>query len=324
MHNTIDKSTELSVALLVGGNSGEREVSLMSGHEVEKALRARGYQVDVLDTAASDFCTRLIQGSYDIAFLALHGKGGENGCIQGFLETLEIPYTGSGVLASALAMDKSRAKTFYAAAGLPTPHSVRIQVNEAYDINELIGVVGEKSVAKPSTEGSALGVTIVHNKEELEPAIQKAMQLDDTVLVERFIEGTEITVAVLGNDEPKALPIVEIVPHAEFYDFEAKYSAGASDHIIPARISKEAAESAQRIAVAAHKALGCSGFSRSDFIVDQFDTCWILETNTIPGMTPTSLFPDAARHMGMSFEELCETLIDLALQTSSQPAHADA
>lgn len=302
------------VALLVGGKSGEREVSFMSGRESEKALREAGFQVDVLDSAEPDFLLTLSQGDYDVAFISLHGKGGEDGTIQGALEFLGLPYTGSGVLASALAMDKTRAKTFYSAAGLPTPHSVNLQKGEPYHIDELLGVVGEKSVVKPATEGSALGVTIVHNPDELEPAIVEAFKVDDIVLVERFVEGTEITVGVLGNDDPQALPIIEIIPHAEFYDFTAKYQTGGAEHILPARISETATQAAQRIAISAHKALGCRGMSRTDMIVDQFDTCWVLETNTIPGMTPTSLFPDAARFAGIPFEKLCISLIELALE----------
>lgn len=305
---------ETKVALLVGGKSGERKVSFMSGKESEAALRKAGFQVEVFDTAEPDFLPKLSQGKFDVAFISLHGKGGEDGTIQGALEFLGLPYTGSGVLASALAMDKTRAKTFYSAAGLPTPHSVNLTKEDTYSIPELVGVVGEKSVVKPATEGSALGVTIVHNPDELEPAIVEAFKVDDTVLVERFVEGTEITVGVLGNDDPEALPIIEIIPHAEFYDFTAKYATGGADHILPARISERATQAAQRIAVSAHKALGCRGFSRTDMIVDQFDTCWVLETNTIPGMTPTSLFPDAAKFAGISFTDLCTKLVELALE----------
>lgn len=319
LHKTASyQPSDIKVALLVGGTSGEREVSFMSGKESEAALRSVGFQVQRFDTAEESFLSELQKFNCDVAFISLHGKGGEDGTIQGVLEYLHIPYTGSGVLASALAMDKTRTKTFYSAAGLPTPHSMNLVKNEPYDISELLGVVGEKSVVKPATEGSALGVTIVHNPDELEPAIKQAFTVDDVVLVERYVEGVEITVGVLGNDNPVALPLVEIVPHAEFYDFKAKYQTGGADHIVPARLSETATQAAQRIAVAAHKALGCRGMSRTDMIVDQFDTCWVLETNTIPGMTQTSLFPDAARHAGVSFEELCAHLVELALEGKSE------
>lgn len=303
---------DMKVALIMGGISGERDVSLMSGRECEHALLEAGYSVESFDSADADFLFKLRAYQPDIAFLALHGKFGEDGVIQGALELLGIPYTGSGVLASALAMDKSRAKTFYSAAGLPTPHSVTLQKGEPYSLKELVGIVGEKSVVKPSTEGSALGVSIVHLPDELEAAITSAFEVDNTILVERFVEGVEITVGVLGNDNPQVLPIIEIVPHAEFYDFEAKYETGGADHIIPARISEAAYQSAQRIAIAAHNALGCRGMSRSDMIVDQFDTVWVLETNTIPGMTKTSLLPDSAQKAGISFPQLCAKLIELA------------
>ena len=305
-------AADTKVALILGGNSGEREVSLMSGKECALALQEAGYQVKSFDSADKDFILNIQNYAPDIAFLALHGKYGEDGVIQGALEFLRIPYTGSGVLASALAMDKTRAKTFYSAAGLPTPHSVSLRRSEPYDLAALVGVVGEKSVVKPATEGSAFGVSIVHTPDELGPAIKHAFEVDDTILVERFVEGTEITVAVLGNNNPEALPIIEIVPHAEFYDFEAKYETGGADHIIPARISEAAYKSAERIAINAHNALGCRGMSRSDMIVDQFDTVWILETNTIPGMTKTSLLPDSASKAGISFPELCTKLIELA------------
>lgn len=304
----------VKIALLVGGTSGEREISLVSGHEIQKALEAQAYHFELLDTAENSYISQLVSGRFDLAFIALHGRGGEDGCIQGVLESLGIPYTGSGVLASALAMDKARAKLFYRDAGLLTPKSVALVKGENYKLVDLLAEVALPCVVKPSSEGSALGVTIAHELSQLEEAVTAAFQHDNEILIERFIEGTEITVGVLGNDELTALPVIEIVPRAEFYDFEAKYSAGGSEHIIPARLSPEQNLSAQQSAIKAHKALGCRGFSRTDMIVDRQGACWVLETNTIPGMTPTSLFPDAARHMGMSFEELCVRLIDLALE----------
>lgn len=303
------------VALLMGGTSGEREISLITGREIQAALEAQSYQFEVLDTADPSYLASLSSTQFDVAVIALHGRGGEDGCIQGVLELLNIPYTGSGVLASALAMDKARAKLFYEAAGLHTPQSVRVTYAEKPKLSELISEVGLPCVVKPSSEGSALGVTIVRTDTQLQDAIDEAFQHDKAILVERFITGTEITVGVLGNSDLRALPIIEIVPHAEFYDFEAKYSAGGSDHIIPARLSDELACTVEQAALTAHQALGCRGFSRTDMIVDEQGVCWVLETNTIPGMTPTSLFPDAARHAGIGFEELTSHLIDLALES---------
>lgn len=304
------------VVLLKGGTSGEREVSLASGGECAQALRAEGFEVIEVDTAEPDMVERIIAARPDVIFNALHGRDGEDGCVQGLCELLRLPYTGSGVLASALAMDKTRAKAFYIASGIPTPHSVTVTRGEGYDPVEVIGVVGEKCVVKPACEGSALGVSIVNAPSGLQDAIERAFEYDDAVLVERFVEGTEVTVAVLGNDELEALPVIEIVPQesSAFYDFEAKYAANGSDHIIPARISEEQTASCQRIAISAHKSLGCRGVSRSDLIVDASGTCWLLETNTIPGMTQTSLLPDAAARVGIPFGALCKLLVELALE----------
>ena len=307
---------QLKVTLLKGGASDEREISLASGNACAAALRDQGFIVTEVDTGDEDMIAQIIASNPDVVFSALHGRDGEDGCMQGLCELMRVPYTGSGVLASALAMDKIRAKTFYSASGLPTPHSVTLHAGEGYLPADIIGVVGEKCVVKPANEGSALGVRIVNTPSALPDAIKEAFEFDDTLLVERFIEGTEVTVAVLGNEKPEALPVIEIVPQesSEFYDFEAKYAANGSTHIIPARISDEQTETCQRIAVAAHEALGCRGVSRSDIIVDSAGTCWVLETNTIPGMTETSLLPDAAKAVGIGFGELCKMLIELALE----------
>ena len=312
-----DKGYKMTkLVLLKGGKSGEREISLLSGDACAAALRRRGFDVVEIDPAEQGFTKKIESAKPDVVFIALHGRDGEDGCIQGMCEVVGIPYTGPGVLASALAMDKCKAKTFYIASGLPTPHSMTLLKNEDYNIKDIVGTVGEKSVVKPAHEGSALGVSIVNTPSELDDAINKAFELDDEILVERFVEGTEVTVAVLGNDNPQALPVIEIVPKesCEFYDFEAKYAAGGSTHIIPARLSDELTQNCQRIALSAHKALGCRGVSRSDLIIDASGTCWLLETNTIPGMTETSLLPDAAREVGIEFDELCELLVNFALE----------
>lgn len=310
------KPCETKVALLKGGTSKEREISLLSGQACATALRAKGFDVVELDPAQGNFISLLEGAKPDVVFIALHGRDGEDGCIQGMCEVMKIPYTGPGVLPSALAMDKCKAKAFYIASGLPTPHSITLLKSENYDIDDIVGTVGEKSVVKPAHEGSALGVSIINTPSGLKDAINEAFKLDDEILVERFVEGTEVTVAVLGNDNPQALPVIEIVPKGscEFYDFEAKYAADGSTHIIPARLNDELTQNCQRIALNAHKALGCRGVSRSDLIVDASGTCWLLETNTIPGMTETSLLPDAARKVGIEFDDLCELLVNLALE----------
>ena len=300
------------VALLAGGTSGEREISLASGKGAEGALIEAGYSVDFLDPSRIEDLKKLIDNQYDVAFLCMHGKQGEDGTIQGFLEMLGIPYTCSGVQASANAIDKIKSKMLYKTVDIPTASSVILKSNTDYDVKEIVEKLGVPCVVKPATEGSALGVEIVTKEEDLSGAIERVFEIDDTILIEQFIEGTEITVAILGNDDTTALPVIEIIPTGEFYDFESKYAPGGSKHICPARISEEVTQRAQDYAQRAHKALGCRGVSRSDFIIDKEGVPWILETNTIPGMTPTSLLPDAARAAGISFPELCSKLIDLA------------
>jgi D-alanine-D-alanine ligase len=230
------------------------------------------------------------------------------------LEMLGIPYTCSKVQASAIAMDKVKSKIMYELAGIPTAASINLSRGDTYDVADIVGKLGSPTVVKPATEGSALGVEIVENPDDVAAAIERVFEIDDKILLEQFLTGTEITVAVLGNDDAYALPIIQIVPMGEFYDFESKYAPGGSKHICPAPFEEDVAACIKEYAVAAHHALGCSGVSRSDFIVDADGKPWILETNTIPGMTATSLLPDAARAAGMSFPELCTALINYALE----------
>ena len=303
------------IAVLAGGTSNERAVSLSSGAQVCSALQRAGYAAEMIDTREVDELVRcLAGGTYDVAFIALHGKGGEDGAIQGFCEVLGIPHTGSGILASATAMDKARSKAVYREVGIPTAVSIVLYKDKPFNVTSVVDAVGEKCVVKPVDDGSSVGMSIVHAAGELPAALEKAFATSDTVLVESYITGTEITVAVLGNDNPQALPVIEIVPHTEFYDYEEKYSSAGAEHIIPARLDAEVYERAQALAVQAHQALGCRGVSRSDFIVTPEGCPTILETNTIPGMTETSLLPDAARHMGWDFPTLCATLVAYALE----------
>ena len=306
--------SECRVALICGGTSGEREISLASGEGAREALEQAGFPVTKLDPSHKEDLKRLMDERFDVAFLTLHGKMGEDGTIQGFLEMIGLPYTCSGVIGSALAMDKARAKTLYAEAGIPTAPSVSLRRGEAVDIGSIAQTIGIPCVVKPATEGSALGVEIVGSTSDLSAAIDRTFNIDDQIVIERYIAGTEITVAILGNEETKPLPVIEIVPQGEFYDFESKYAPGGSKHICPAPLPAEVAERAQDYAARAHRALGCLGVSRSDFIIDADGVPWILETNTIPGMTATSLLPDAARAAGLSFPELCTALIEYALE----------
>nr|WP_165042875.1 D-alanine--D-alanine ligase [Adlercreutzia sp. ZJ138] len=317
MVNTLNPSS-CSVALLAGGKSGEREISLASGKGAYEALREAGYSVTMLDPASNNDLVSLITGDFDVAFLCMHGKYGEDGTLQGMLEMIGLPYTGSNVWASALAMDKAKAKLFYIQNDIPTPLSITLHIDDEYSLKEIVKTVGEHCVVKPGTEGSALGVFIVKGEQEIADAIDQAFEIDTEVLIERYVQGTELTVAVVDDlDTTKALPVIEIVPKSEFYDFESKYAPGGSEHICPARISSETTCCAQDLAIRAHKALGCSGVSRTDIILDENGECWVLETNTLPGMTSTSLLPDAARAAGISFPELCTMLIRDALKTSN-------
>lgn len=305
---------QCKVALLVGGVSGEREVSLASGKGAQEALEQAGFPVTVLDPSSKEDLKRLIDGPFDVAFICLHGKYGEDGTLQGFLEMIGLPYIGSGVWSSALAMDKVKSKVFYSREQIPTPHSLVLNPSSSVDIEMIVGEVGLPCVVKPATEGSALGVCIVENRDDLAAAVEKVSELDRQVLIEQYVAGKELTVAVLGNDDPQALPIIEIVPVNEFYDYESKYVPGASQHLCPAPLDEKVTAEIQDLAIRAHRALGCEGVSRSDFILDEAGEAWILETNTIPGMTGTSLLPDSARAAGISFPELCTMLIGYALE----------
>lgn len=308
----------INVALLAGGASGERDISIASGQGAREALEEAGFNVMTFDPVIRSDLRSLMDGNFDVAFLCLHGKYGEDGTIQGMLEVLGIPYTGSGVGSSALAIDKIRAKVFYRHYGIPTPDSITMYDKPTMSGAEVIEKVGSPCVVKPANEGSALGVHIVKTPEEVEEALKESFQHDREVLIETYIKGTELTVSVLGNDDPVALPVIKIVPQAEFYDFQSKYAPGGSQHICPAPLSPEETERVQKTALAAHKALGCRGVSRTDIIMDEQGKCWTLETNTVPGMTSTSLFPDAGRAAGYSFPELCTKLIELALEDAKK------
>jgi D-alanine-D-alanine ligase len=295
------------VAVLMGGWSAERAVSLSTGAGVAAALRQSGYEVSEIDVVRDP--TTLIAALTpppDVAFNALHGRGGEDGHVQAILDLLGIPYTHSGLLASALAMDKPLAKQVFRAAGLLVPEGV-VAGRDAIVAGTVLPV---PYVVKPTNEGSSVGVIIVQEGENRSIAVH---ELNETMLVERFVPGRELTVAVMGD---RPLGVIEIVPQGTWYDYEAKYAAGGSVHIIPAQIHAQAYEEAAAIAVAAHRALGCRGITRADLRYD--DTggepgrLYLIEINTQPGMTPTSLVPDAGRHFGISYAELCSWLVENA------------
>jgi D-alanine-D-alanine ligase len=306
------------IAVLMGGRSSEREISLKTGEQISQALVEEGYQVEQIDPAG-DFVGELQRFTPDVAFIALHGKYGEDGTIQGLLELLGFPYVGCGVLSSALCMDKVTAKKVMCYEGISTPsfHVITKQLRQ--DTGEkLVNELGLPLVVKPVGQGSALGVSIVREAAELEKALTEALKYDQTVLVEEFIDGIELTAAVLGTKEPRVLPLIEIVSEREFYDFTAKYSPGMSHHIIPARISPEAAAKVEELALRTYRAMDCRQLSRIDFMLNSKGEPFVLETNTIPGMTETSLFPDAAKAAGISFAELISMLVDEAFGLAAE------
>lgn len=308
----------LRVVVLCGGWSDERDVSITSGTECRKALLECGFKkVDLLDIAEDRFAEKLAGGNYDVAFPALHGRFGEDGCIQGMLEVMHIPYAFSGVFASAVATQKEAAKVLYAKAGIRTPRGVDLPAGAKLTQEQkdaLVSKLGLPLFVKPSGNGSSFGITRVTESSKLQEAVDLAGSEGERVLIEECVVGTEITVPVIGNADPHALPIVEIVTGADFYDVKVKYEPAELHHVIPARLAPAVYAKAQDAAVAAHKALGCAGCSRSDFIVTQMGEPVILETNTIPGMTPASLLPDSARHGGIDFPELCAKFIELAVE----------
>lgn len=317
--------THYSVAVLAGGWSDERDISMQSGTECTKALQEAGFRhVELFDVKDLSFVSRLAAREFDVVFVAMHGKFGEDGCIQGLLETLHIPYTGSGVLASALSMHKNMAKFVYRSANIPAPRDIYVPSHQVID-DELVQHITHELrlpyVVKPTDNGSSFGVHLVNDAATLASAIASARGKNSGVLVEERIIGTEITVPVIGTKNPHALPVVEIRYEAPIYDLDAKNEPAALHHVIPANLSPAAYSRAQELAVRAHRALGCTGVSRSDFIVDATGEPYILETNNIPGMTVHSLIPDAARHDGMSFSELCTYLIECACEDHEDYLH---
>lgn len=326
--------SKLHVTVLFGGTSAEREVSLMSGRKVMSALDPARYEARGVDLAAitgeraADLAGLLLspaapgdaQGSApagadgrpDVVFIALHGGAGENGTVQGMLDLLGVRYTGSGVLASALAMNKVMAKKIFEREGIPTPPWVAVRSSEAHG-QAALDQVGLPCIVKPACQGSTIGVTIVEEDSGLESALETAFQYGSEALVEAFVPGVEITGPVVGNEDARVLPLVEIVPAGGFYDYHAKYTLGATEEIVPARVSDSATRRARELTLRAHHALGCRGISRVDMIANEGEV-YVLEVNTVPGLTETSLVPRAAEAEGISFPQLVDRLIRLALE----------
>ncbi len=300
------KWTGKKVAVLYGGPSTEREVSLRTGKACGDALASRGYDVALVDVD-HDLPARLREGRVDVAFNALHGRWGEDGCVQGLLEVMRIPYTGSGVLASAMGMDKVVAKTMFAKLGLSLIDYRTFPPERAESIAPADLPFGIPCVVKPSGEGSSVGVHLVKDPAKLAAACKDAASFKGDVIVERYVKGVEVNVAVLDG---KALGAIEIVPANEFYDYAAKYTAGTTKYFYPARIPDAHRDRVMAAAEVAHRGLGCAGVTRVDFIVAPDGTPFILEINTLPGMTATSLVPKIAAGLGIPFPELCERILD--------------
>lgn len=299
------------VVVVMGGPSTEATVSMATGSAVAKALRNKGYEVFELELNPKNFANDILELKPDVVFNAVHGLYGEDGRLQSVLDMLDIPYTGSNVIASAVAMDKVISKKIFIADNICTPQSLFLNIKDKINFKELIlERFNLPIVVKPASQGSSIGVEIVKTEDRLVLALDEAFKYCDDVLVEEFIVGYELTASVLKEKGGlNVFPIIKIVPNSGVYDYKSKYTKGSTSYLCPAPISKDISEKVQKMAVAAYKALGCSGVARADFIVDKNDQAFILEVNTVPGMTATSLVPKAAKTMGIEFEELCDRIV---------------
>ena len=302
--------TKKKIGVLMGGLSSEREVSLASGNAILEALKGKGYDAVAVDVGR-EVGEQLRKSGVEVAFNGLHGKFGEDGAIQGLLEILGIPATGSGILASAMGMNKIISKTVFKAYGLHVGPFMVVSAGDKEPLTTAQMELGFPLVVKPCSEGSSVGVSVVNTGDELAPAVKLAFSYDREILIEKYIRGMEVQVGVLGE---RALGAIEIVPKDVFYTYKAKYEQGMSEHFFPARVPEAVYKRTLDAGLAAHRALGCRGYSRVDFIIDAAGDPYILEVNTLPGMTATSLLPDIARGVGMSFPDLVEEILRLALQ----------
>ena len=300
------------IGVLAGGPSNEREISLRSGNAVHKALLSEGFDAVLLDVK-NDIRDTLKDNSIDIAFIALHGKFGEDGTVQKMLEDAHIPYTGSGVEASALALDKIASKEVFIENNIPVPTYVVFEKGK-HSINDA-EILGYPLVVKPQFEGSSIGLSIVRERSQLNSALEKAFQYGDMVILEEYIHGRELTVGILGD---KTLPVIEIVTRNNVYDYEAKYKSADTQYLVPAPISKDSYENASLLGRKAHNVLGCASFSRVDIIMDKAGSMFVLEVNTIPGMTERSLLPKAAEAIGLRFSELCVKILENTLSRAGK------
>lgn len=313
--------TKQRVGVVMGGSSGEREVSLRSGQAVADALSERGYEVvPVVLGPTQDVAQALRNARIDVAFLALHGRHGEDGCVQGLCELYGIPYTGSSVLSSALAMDKVKAKELFRLYNVPTPPYYTVtDRDDLTQLAELHGSFGFPVVVKPKGEGSSLGIRKANDMAELSTAVSQALEFDRVALVERFIAGREITVGILDG---RVLGCIEVAPKSGMYDYEAKYTSGATEYFMPARIPATRQRGILNLAERAAKALACTSAARVDLLVTEGENEYVLEVNTQPGMTATSLLPKIAAAAGYDFGQLCEAIVKSATLHTSAPPRA--
>jgi D-alanine-D-alanine ligase len=312
----------LRVGILCGGKSREREVSLRSGANVFAACKRLGLDAAQIDVD-SGIAFRLREERVQLAYIALHGRYGEDGCIQGLLECMDIPYTGSGVLVSAIAMNKLSTKRFLAAEGIPQPPCVLIGRDTAASCNEARGRFGFPLVVKPTEEGSSIAVRIAHDTDALLAAANEVAAQYPQAIIEQYVRGREITIGILGTgEEAFALPVLGLEPMGgkEFYDYEAKYTAGLTRFVLPAALPPAVYGHAQELALRVHRILGCRGLSRVDAIVDESGEVWIIEVNTLPGMTETSDIPAEAQEAGIDFDTLVERILESALVDRNAPA----
>lgn len=305
---------ENKIVVIMGGPSSEAAISRNTGNAIVEALKSLDYPVEGMELTPHTFADDIKKTGATMVFNALHGKYGEDGILQGTLDMLGIPYTGSGVLAAALTMDKVASKRIFRAEGISTPRSMTCEKSER---TQFVGEIAEKFsfpvVVKAAAQGSSIGVYIVENQAELQTALQEAFSYNDEVLVEEFIPGRELTVAVWGDSErAEAFPVIEITTVSGRYDYESKYTKGLSEHIIPAPISSDKTKEVQELAIKTFRACGCRGVARVDFMYGENEMPYVIEVNSVPGMTETSLVPDAARAIGIEFPALCARMLEMA------------
>lgn len=303
---------KIKIAVLMGGKSPEYEVSCLSGKRILESLDPHKYDVFPMKiNQKGEGYEKLFKLRPEVVFVAMHGSFGENGAVQGLLELRNIPYTGSGILASALGMDKIMFRTMVQKAKIAVPRCVILKKGDF--AGKVWDELSVPVVVKPYCQGSSIGVSIVHSKANLEKALQKAFDFGSQAIVEEFLSGVEVTCGILGNDKPIALPVAEIIPKKEFFDYESKYVSGMSEEVVPARISAKLTKKIQETALKVYQLIGCCGFGRVDMILRQ-STPYVLEINTIPGLTPNSLLPKEAAAAGITYQQLIEKIIQLALE----------